>query len=104
MSKETNEYINKRMNKRADTERVARDLGVRGDLLRIRNAASPLAEPNPSNLFYGFAEPVFEPVSGTFLLTLPASGLRPLRAGVVWSGSQVKTPREVMVRGSGFPR
>eukprot|EP00959_Pyramimonas_sp_CCMP1952_P307921 6444463-Pyramimonas_sp.AAC.1 len=41
---------------------------------RTGSSAFLLAEPNPSNLFYGFTEPISEPVSGTFLLTRPARG------------------------------
>eukprot|EP00959_Pyramimonas_sp_CCMP1952_P166050 3470531-Pyramimonas_sp.AAC.1 len=43
-----------------------------GSAKRTRSSAFPLAETNPSNLFYGFAEPISEPISGTLLLTRPA--------------------------------
>eukprot|EP00976_Prorocentrum_cordatum_P066605 1178380-Prorocentrum_minimum.AAC.1 len=47
-----------------------------GSAKRTRSRAFPLAEANPSDLFNGFAEPIFEPISETFLLTRPARARR----------------------------
>ena len=44
------------------------------NLSDFRLRVFPLAKPNPSDLFYGFAEPIFEPISETFLLSRPARG------------------------------
>eukprot|EP00976_Prorocentrum_cordatum_P070075 1179791-Prorocentrum_minimum.AAC.8 len=66
---------------------------------RTRRRAFPLAEANPSNLFYGFAEPIWEPISGTFLLT------RPAWSSCANTARMLSTPQSVqhMIRTRGAP-